>query len=80
MRASYHGCEILQVTPAQCLECGARWVFSVLVADPRGESPRAFHTCDRGLLPGQYFPHECWRCSTRDVACTQADERLSAPR
>lgn len=72
MSTTYNGCEILQVTPGQCACCGARWVFSVLVAQAKGDSdrkiPRAFHTCDRGFLPGHYSPHACRGDLARDAA------------
>ena len=72
MSATYNGCEILQVTRGQCAQCGARSVFSVLVAelhgDPDGKIPRVFHTCDRGLIPGRYFPHDCRAGLARDAA------------
>lgn len=69
---TYQGCEILQVTRGQCVHCGARHVYSVLVAEAHGDAarklPRAFYTCDRGLLPGHYSPHECHGGLARDAA------------
>jgi formate dehydrogenase maturation protein FdhE len=53
MRQKLNGQGILQVTRAQCPACGAREVFSVLVAESTGacgrNGGRAFHTCNRTL-------------------------------
>jgi hypothetical protein len=72
MSTKYISCEILQVTRGQCERCGARSVFSVLVAESAEDSgrmsQRAFFTCDRGVLPGHYYVHDCHRVMARDAA------------
>ena len=72
IRQTLNGQEILQVTRAQCLVCGARSVYSVLVAESTGacgrNGGRAFYTCDRTLLPRHYFRHDCEREAAVEAA------------
>lgn len=72
MRRTFNGREILQVTPGQCPACGARSVFSVLVAesdDAGDQIPlRAFHTCNRAPLSRRYYYHDCKDESAREAA------------
>jgi hypothetical protein len=57
----YEGRTILQVTRGQCVQCRARDVFSVLVAESSadGEVYRTFYTCEHSLIPWHYSAHEC---------------------
>lgn len=72
VRQKLNGQEILQVTRAQCLACGAREVFSVLVAESTGacgrNGGRAFYTCNRRLLTMHYFRHDCEREAALEAA------------
>jgi hypothetical protein len=72
MRRTFNGHEILQVTRAQCPACGARSVFSVLVAESGDAGDRngrrAFYTCDRALLTRCYSCHDCERETAADAA------------
>jgi hypothetical protein len=72
IRQKLNGQEILQVTRAQCRACGARSVFSVLVAESTGacgrDGGRAFYTCDRTLLTKHYVRHNCEREAALEAA------------